>query len=326
MKKGVALGADYIPYKELFKISKLAESLGFNQISVPEIWGHDQVSTITTMLNLTENITVSSGIMNMYSRTPALVAMTAASLSEMSEGRFILGLGLSGPQVVRGLHGRDFKKPIKHTREFVKVVRDLLSYSRAELDSELLGKLSGFRLSFKPSYNVPIHIAALGPRNMRLTSEIADGWIPVFMSKEGLSENIEKMRTSSPTNLENFEITPFILSAVGEDEKIKNLLRAHLGYYFGGMGTFYNEMLKRMGFESEADEIMSKFQKGDVNGAYAAITDEMLYKTCVFGEPADMRDKLENYYKIGVTTPIISVPFRAPPKVAMDTLMVFGNQ
>ncbi len=325
MKIGVTLGADYIPYPDLFRITKLAESLGYDQISVPEIWGHDQVSTITQMLSVTEKIQVSTGIMNMFSRTPALVAMTAASLSEMSAGRFTLGLGLSGPRVVRGFHGREFSKPLRHTREFVKVVRDLLAFRRAELDSELLGHIHGFRLSFKPKYEVPIHIAALGPKNMKLTAEIADGWIPVFMSKDGLAKNIEKMRDHSPNNLENFDVTPFILCAIGNDDRVKDLLRGHLGYYFGGMGTFYNEMLRRMGFETEAENIMQKFQSGDVNGAYAEITDEILHSTCVFGEPSEMRDRMEEYYKIGVTVPMVSVPFRSPPVLVSETLKVFSK-
>ena len=324
MKIGLVLGADYLPFKKAVEIAKFADNLGYTQISVPEIWAHDQISLLSVIAHETSSISIASGIMNMYSRTPALAAMTAASLSEFSSNRFILGLGLSGPKVVENLHGRSFSKPLSHTRDFVAAVRTLLNYERLNLDSKTLGKMQGFKLGFKPvTPDIPIHIASIGPKNIELTAEIADGWIPIMMPAKSLKEKVsEIMEKRERLSLKNqFTITPFILSLQGSDEKTKKLLKAHLGYYLGGMGTFYNKMLARAGFKNEADIIFSKFQKGDVLGAYSAITDEILSAVCLFGSKNQLIENMANYQKINGIVPLLTFPFKSSPEQIKNTLL-----
>jgi F420-dependent oxidoreductase-like protein len=329
MDLGVVLGNDYYPFHDLVDLAKELDTLGYKQISVPEIWGHDSVSLMSTIAYNTTRIKVSSGIINMYSRTPAVVAMTSATIDEFSNGRFILGLGLSGPKVVENLHGRSFKKPIQHTREFVEVLRSFFGNRRINLQSELLGDLRDFKLSFKPiKPDLPIHIAALGPQNIKLTAEIADGWIPVIMPMEEMKSNISQIHQHLKSNnrdISKFDITPFVLTLLGDTDQVKTALRSHLIYYYGGMGDFYNNMLSRSGYEKEANMIKECFKTQDMKGAMAAISDELLSSICVFGTPDEMRAKLMEFYDIGVTRPLLTIPFNTPMEYAVRTLKVLSS-
>ncbi len=324
MELGLTVGADYIPAKKILELTPLAEQLGYSQFSVPEIWGHDAVSLMANLATRTTKAIVSSGILNMFSRTPGLMAMTAASLDELSNGRFTLGLGLSGPAVIENFHGRKFESPLEHTRDFVAMVRMLLNGQRMNYESKTLGKVKGFKLSFELfRKNLPIHIAALGPKNVKLTCEIADGWIPVIMPANAFAKEVETVHgylESFDKEVKNFEITPFVLTAIGEEPETKMLLRGHLAYYFGGMGTFYNNMLQRVGFEKEAKEIRLRWLNGDRKGAAEAVSDELLKETCVFGSISQAKSKLNEFIKAGATRPLLSLPFGCPEDLAMNTI------
>lgn len=321
---GITVSADYIPFQKILEMAPLAEKMGYSQVSVPEIWGHDAVSLLANLATRTRKMILSSGILNMYSRTPGLMGMTAASLDELSEGRFTLGLGLSGPAVVENFHGKQFKKPLQHTRDYVTMVRKLLAGKRMDYESETLGTVKGFKLSLQlVRESLPIHLAALGPKNVKLTAEIADGWIPVIMPLEAFKQEVAKVHDyleEFGKEKSSFEITPFVLCAVSEDEKAIDFLRGHLAYYFGGMGTFYNNMLKRVGFEDEAKQIMLRWKNGDRNGAAKAVTEDLLAQTCVFGSPDEAKRKIMRIIDAGATRPLVSIPFGTTENIVMDTL------
>ncbi|RMG30562.1 MAG: LLM class flavin-dependent oxidoreductase [Methanobacteriota archaeon] len=321
---GLTVSADYIPVNKILEMAPLVEKMGYSQVSVPEIWGHDAVTLLANLATRTQKMILSSGILNMYSRTPGVMAMTAASLDELSNGRFTLGLGLSGPAVVENFHGKKFEKPLTHTKDFISMVRMLLSGKRMDYSSETLGKVKGFKLSMKLTRtDLPIHLAALGPKNVKLTARIADGWIPVIMPLEAFQQEVEKIHgylNEYGRDKGSFEITPFVLCAVSEDETAMDYLRGHLAYYFGGMGTFYNNMLKRVGFEDEARQIMLRWKNGDRKGAAAAVTDGLLEQTCVFGTPKEARNKMMKIINAGGTRPLVSLPFGSPENIVMDTL------
>ncbi len=321
---GITVSADYIPIRKILEMAPLIEKMGYSQVSVPEIWGHDAVTLLANLATRTRTMVLSSGILNMYSRTPGLMAMTAATLDELSNGRFTLGLGLSGPAVVENFHGKKFERPLRHTKDFVNMVRLLLSGKRMDYSSQTLGEVKGFKLSLKlVRNNLPIHIAALGPKNVKLTAQIADGWIPVIMPLEAFQQEVKKIHTyldEFEKDKSRFEITPFVLCAVSEDDSAMDYLRGHLAYYFGGMGTFYNNMLKRVGFEDEAHQIMLRWKNGDRKGAAAAVTDGLLEQTCVFGSASEAKQKISKIIAAGATRPLVSIPFGTPENIIMDTL------
>ncbi len=320
---GVVVGADYLPAKALLQYAPQIEALGYSQISVPEIWGHDSISLLANLAYITKSARLSTGILNMYSRTPGVVGMTAVSLDELSGGRFTVGLGLSGPKVIEGFHGRKFTKPLQHTRDFVTMLRLLLSGQRLDYQSDTLGLVKGFKLSVNPvRENQPIHIASLGPKNVKLTTEIADGWIPVIMPLNAFKEEVQtvyKHLDEFNKPRDSFQITPFVLAGIGSDPKTKLLLQGHLAYYFGGMGTFYNNMLKRIGYEEEAEDIRLKWLNGDRQGAALSVTDEILNQTCLMGSKNDAIEQLVRIMKAGATTPLVTVPFGSTVEMAVQT-------
>ncbi|MCE7734935.1 MAG: LLM class flavin-dependent oxidoreductase, partial [Candidatus Heimdallarchaeota archaeon] len=277
MDLGIVLSSDYLPAHDLIKMAPLVDQLGYSQISVPEIWGHDAFSLISVLSQVTNKVELATGIVNIFSRTAATMAMTVASIDEMSRGRFTLGLGLSGPAVIENLHGMKFAKPMTRTKEYVEILRTLLNGKRLNHETSQLGNLRSFSISIKNiRKEIPIHIAALGPKNIELTANIADGWIPVIMPITAFKEEVEKVKSLVPADKSEFAITPFVLSIAGDEKEEMNLLRNHLAYYFGGMGTYYNSMLKRVGFEEEADIIMNLWKKGKIKEAVASVTDELL--------------------------------------------------
>ncbi len=324
---GIVISADYFPLKQIIDIIPLVEKQGYNQISVPEMWGHDIVTQLTIIALKTKKIHFSSGIINMFSRSPGLVAMTSATLQELSEGRFILGLGLSGPKVVENLHGKNFDKPLKRTKEFVQIVKTLLNNERLHFPDSTYGKLIDFKLSFKNKYSTKIHIAALGPKNMKLAAKIADGWIPVLMPLEAFRQQVDTMHKHLKNygkQKDDFDITPFVLALKGDNKKTITLLKNHLAYYFGGMGNFYNNMLSRMGYEEIANEIRILWAKGNRKEAAEAIPLELLEDTCIMGTQKKMKEKLQDYYEAGATTPLVSLPFGTNIDKAIETIKILS--
>jgi len=308
----------------------MLDDLGYYQVSVPEIWGHDAISLLSVLAHTTKKIRLATGIITVFSRTPALVAMTAASIDELSDGRFVLGLGLSSPKVIGNWHGIPFKAPLTRTQEFVEVLRSIFKRDRMNFETKELGTLKDFRISIpKVRAEIPIHLASIGPKNIELTANIADGWIPIFMPLDEFSSEINKVRSyldKYGRDKSNFEITPAIPAIFGNGEKEKELLRSHMGYYFGSMGDFYNNLLKRVGFEEEADLIKSHYMKGDVLNGNRAITDEILNEVCIFGSKDEALEKIAKLHKIGVTCPMLQLPFRTPLDVAMNTYREFAPE
>ncbi len=320
MEIGLVLSADYLPSKQIIKMAPLLDQLGYAQVSVPEIWGHDALSLLSILAQNTRKVRLATGIVNIFSRTPAVMAMTAASIDEVSRGRFVLGLGLSGPKVIENLHGMHFNKPIRRTREYVEVLRTLLAGKRLRYDSELLGNMTGFKISIRDIRpDIPIHIAALGPKNISQTARIADGWIPVIMPLPSFTQAVIDVKKEVPEG-KDFAITPFVLTISGDEPHKMDLLRGHLAYYFGGMGSFYNNMLKRVGFEEEADTISDLWKRGKISEACAAVSDELLALTTVHGSQQEMEDQMIAIIKAGATCPLVTVPFKTSVEDATDTV------
>jgi F420-dependent oxidoreductase-like protein len=310
---------------ELVPLVQRAETLGFDSVWAAESWGTDAVTVLAWMAACTSRIKVGSAIMQIPGRTPANTAMTAATLDLMSGGRFLLGLGTSGPQVVEGWHGQPWGKPLVKTREYVEIVRTALRRELVQHDGEHyripyhgpgesgLGK--PLKLMLRPlRAEIPIYLAAIGPKNVALAFEIADGWLPVFVVPE-------RFRDAYGTPPENFEIAATVNVLVGDDvDALRNSLKPHVALYVGGMGAkgknFYNALVSRYGWEAEAAEIQELYLAGKQREAVAAVPDELVDAVSLVGPKERIRERLEAWRETPVTTLLVG----SPQPEALETL------
>jgi F420-dependent oxidoreductase-like protein len=300
-----------------------AERLGFDSIWTAEAYGSDAVVPASWIAARTSRIHVGTAIMQIPGRTPAMAAMTAMTLDALSGGRFRMGLGVSGPQVVEGWHGQPFGKPIAKTREYVAIVRAVL---RREKPVEYRGHYyqvpyggpdaTGLGKPLKSIVHgradLPIYLAAIGPKNVALAAEIADGWIPIFFSphrmkmyREWLDEGF---RISGPKP--RFDIMPSAAVVVGADvDACRAVIKPRLALYVGGMGArgqnFYNQLAQRYGYEDAARRIQDLFLSGQKKEAEAAVPDALVDEVALCGPRDRIRERLAAWKEAGVTTLMI---------------------
>ena len=307
--------------KEMVRAAEIADEAGMDTLWIPEAWGYDQVPIITEMALKTKRLKIGTGIMNCFSRSPGLIAMTAGTLDDISEGRFVLGLGTSGQNVVEGFHGIPFEKPLQRLREYVEIVHLLLAGERlANHKGEIFPNTRPFKLAFTPPRKrVPIYIASLARKSVRMAGEIADGWIPTFwpmhLYKEGITW-IEEGAAKSGRDPKEIDVAPFITTVPIDDlETAKSFARQPIGFYIGGMGKFYHQMLTRAGYGPEVDKVRKLYEEGKRDEAYAAVDDKILEATAALGPMDVVKAKLEDFRAAGVTNPIVSYPTGAPEKM-----------
>jgi F420-dependent oxidoreductase-like protein len=320
MKLGLSLG--YAPPgtnpADLFPLVEEAERLGFDSVWVAEAWGTDAVSVLGWLAARTERIKLGSAIMQIPGRTPANTAMTAATLDLLSNGRFLLGLGTSGPQVVEGWHGQPWGKPLGKTREYVEIVRAALRRDVVEQQGEhyripwdgpgATGLGKPLKLMLRPlRAEIPIYLAALGPKNVALAAEIADGWLPIFVAPERFEDAFGPSLAAAPAD---FEIAATVSVFVGDDvAALRDALRPHVALYVGGMGTkgrnFYNALVRRYGWEEEAERIQELYLGGKQREAIAAVPDELVDAVSLIGPKERIADRLEAWRETPVTTLVL---------------------
>jgi F420-dependent oxidoreductase-like protein len=311
------------------------EVAGIDTIGVPEAYGVDAVSLLGYLAGRTERVKIAAGILPIYSRTPTLIAMTAAGLDEVSDGRFILGLGASGPQVVEGWHGVAYDAPLGRTREIVEICRAVWSRDRLVHQGkhyqiplpEGVGTGLGKPLKLIASplrSRIPIHLAALGDKNIALTAEIADGWLPFMFVPERAEavwgDALARGRERRAADLGPLDISaggPFaITGSADEARRLRELGRPRLALYIGGMGSaganFYNDVARRYGFTDAAREVQRRYLSGDKPGAEQAVPAELVEGTSLIGDESYLRDRLQAYAAAGVTTVQIT-PVGADP-------------
>ena len=309
---------------ELVDLARRAEARGYEAVFVPESWGYDAVTTLTELAVHTSRIKLGTGILPIWSRTPALLAMTAASLDELSGGRLILGLGISGPVVVRDWHGIGFDRPLQRTREAIAIIRLALAGDRVTHDGEIF-QVERFRLECSPPRaRIPIYLASIGPKNLQLTGEVADGWLPIYCSPEGLAFMAQEVAAGAKVagrDSASLEVAPYILACLSEDvEAGRRLVGRHLAYYIGGMGTFYFNLMQRSGFGPEAQAVQAAWQRGDRAGAAGQMSDAMLASLSLTGSPEACHAQLDRYRSAGATLPILMPPRSATTEMIRRTL------
>jgi F420-dependent oxidoreductase-like protein len=301
-----------------------AERLGYDSVWTSEAYGSDAVSPAAWILARTSRIHVGTGIMQIPARTPAMTAMTAMTLDALSGRRFLLGLGVSGPQVVEGWHGQAYGKPLGRTREYVSIVRAILAREKpvshsgehyqipyAGPGATGLGKPLRSILHGRP--DLPIYLAAIGPRNVALAAEIADGWLPVFFSPDraalfrpALDEGFAR-RAPGLAPRERFDIAPTVPVVCGPDvAACRAHVKPRLALYIGGMGAagrnFYNDLASRYGYDADARRIQALYLAGKKDEAIAAVPDALVDEVALCGPRERIRDRLAAYRAAGVTT------------------------
>ncbi|WP_335999043.1 TIGR04024 family LLM class F420-dependent oxidoreductase [Halorientalis halophila] len=297
----------------LVEQAQTAERLGYDRAWLPETWGRDAVTTLTSIAHGTEEIGIGTSIMPIYSRSAALIGQTAATLQEVSDGRFRLGLGPSGPIVIENWHGQDFANPLKYTRETVDVVKQVLSGERVSYDGEYFD-LDGFRLRCEPPEPVPkIDAAGMGPKSVELAGRFSDGWHALMLTKEGIRDRMEDFDHGSDLGDQDRseqQVTLSLTCCVDEDrERARRLVKQHICFYVGGMGTFYRDAIARQGYEDLAYEIADNWNDGDRDRLVAEFPDELLDELAIAGTPEECADRIDEFEAIdGVTSASVSFP------------------
>jgi F420-dependent oxidoreductase-like protein len=294
-----------------------AERLGYDSVWAAEAYGSDAATILAWIAAQTSRIRIGSAIFQMPARSPAMTAMTAATLDQLSGGRMILGIGSSGPQVAEGWHGQRFARQIQRTREYVSVVRMALERRRVEYHGETIelplpdGPGKALKLTIAPvQERIPIYLAAIGPNNTRLAGEIADGWIPTLFSPEHVSQLrplLEEGAARAGRDLDGFDIAPTVNVFVSDDlAAARDAMRPYLALYVGGMGSrernFYNQLVQRYGFEDAARRVQDLYLDGLRDEAAAALPDELIDLVTLCGPPDRVRDRLGLYREAGVGT------------------------
>ena len=300
---------------ELIELAREAERLGYASAWAAEAWGVDAVTPLAWLGALTSEIGLGTAIMQLPGRSPANTAMTATTLDLLSGGRFLLGLGTSGPQVVEGWHGQPWGKPLVKTREYVEIVRTVLRRERLEHHGEHydiplqggtgLGK--PLKLMARPvRAQIPIYLAAIAPKAVEQALELADGWLPIFWSPEQARSvfPLERVR-------DGFDVSPTAPAVVTDDvASARDSLKEYYSFYIGGMGArsrnFYNDLFARYGYEAEAREVQELFLDGKQREAAAKVPDAFVDEVALVGPVERIRDRLAAWRESGATSLLVS--------------------
>ena len=309
------VGADDV--RGQLRLTRRAEELGFDVVWAAEAYGSDSPTLLAWLAAQTSRIGIGSAVMQIPARTPALTAMTAATLDLLSEGRFHLGLGVSGPQVSEGWHGVRFAAPLGRTREYVAIVRSALARETVAYDGEHFqlplpdGPGKPLKLTVAPyRADLPIYLAAVGPKNLQLAGEIADGWLAVFFAPAFAGELLAEIATGRARTQEpatDFDVVASVPLSVGPDPRAcADPIRPQAALYVGGMGSreqnFYNQLAVRMGFAEAAATVQDLYLDRRHRDAMAAVPYEFIDATSLLGPRERLADKLAELAAAGVTT------------------------
>jgi F420-dependent oxidoreductase-like protein len=286
-----------------------AESCGLDSVWVSETWGSDAVALAAAIASGTERIGVGTGVLQMPARTPATTAMAALTLDHLSGGRFRLGLGVSGPQVVEGWHGVPYGRPLERTRAYVEIVRAALRREGPLMHEGAVyplpvpgGPGKPLKMNVRPlRSDIPVYVAAMGPRNVALAAEVADGWLPLFFSPEHVDA------FALPALPEAFDVAPMVQTAIGDDvAAMRDAVRPQIALYVGAFGSrdrnFYKDLVSRFGFEAEAQAIQDAALDGRMTDAVGAVPDALVDAVALVGPVERVRDRLAAYAEAGATT------------------------
>ncbi len=292
-----------------------AERLGVDSVWVPEFWGYDALTPLGAVAAVTDTIRIGTGIVQLGTRTPAMLAMSALTLQRLSGGRFLLGIGTSGPQVMEGWHGVPFAKPVTRTRETIEILRRVTAGERLEYDGDIYqlplpgGEGKPLRAAVPPAH-VPVYLASLGPANLRLTGAAADGWIGNSFFCETADVFFDEIRAgaeSAGRSLSDIDLTVAVSCEITDDVEAAGRRHASgFAFTFGAMGSatsnFYNDAFARQGFGDDVAEVQRLWLAGDREAAAARVPIEIGLRVNLIGPPEEIRRRLRGYRDCGVDT------------------------
>ncbi|MDG1112385.1 MAG: LLM class F420-dependent oxidoreductase [Pseudomonadales bacterium] len=327
MKVAIGIGSAYYngdDWDELVDYTVAADSMGVDYVWSAEAWGMDAIVPLAYLAAKTQHIKLGTGIMQISSRVPPMIAMTAQSLRTVSNNRFVLGLGVSGPQVVEGLHGASFAKPLSRLRECVDIIKLGLASERIAYEGKhyVLPRPGGegkpIRLSQPPQADLPIYLATLGPKAMEMTGELANGWLGTSFMPEQADIFLEPLlRGLAKSGRTLADIDVQVGGSLEIDDDVERLIEARrpaMAFTLGGMGSaktnFYNDAFKRAGYAEAAEEVQALWVSGDKEAAIRAVPDEMVLKTNLIGTREMIVERIKAYAAAGVTTLRISTSGR----------------
>ena len=320
LKLGVQLGYwGAQPPTNLIELAQEAESLGFDSLWTAEAWGSDAFTPLAYIAAHTKRIKLGTAVAQLSARTPTATAMATLTLDHLSQGRMILGLGVSGPQVVEGWYGQPFSKPLARTREYIDIIRQVLRreapvtndgphYPLPYSGEGAWGLGKPLRPITHPlRADVPIFMGAEGPKNVALAAEIADGWLPLYYSPFRQEVYADSLKNRKP----DFQISQFVICNIDDNlERALTPVKAMLGFYIGGMGAkkhnFHMELMARMGFEAEAKKIQDLFMEGKRAEAIAAVPDQFADEVSLCGSVDRIRERLDAWRETPVTTLLLA--------------------
>ena len=320
---GVVMGSETLPGPLLIEMAKRSEALGYEALWVGETWGHDGIAVLTRLALATSRVKLGSSVISIFSRTPGMLAQGIATLDEISGGRAILGLGPSSRNLVEGWHGVPFDRPIARTRELVPLLRRILSGERVDHEGEFY-RMQGLRLPFRPARReVPIYLAALSPKHLALTGEVADGWLPTFFAPEKLDDfrvHMEQGAARAGRSLDAVTFSPWMLTCAASDPAVaRGLAREHIAFFVAAYGDAYKKLVRHYGFDEEVDTLLELW-KTDRANLGKGVSDRLLDAVAITGTAEQCRERFMGLHDLGVEMPALQMPARAPIEVVRETL------
>ncbi|HEU0028550.1 MAG TPA: LLM class flavin-dependent oxidoreductase [Ktedonobacterales bacterium] len=308
-----------------------ADELGYDSVWLGEAWGYELFTSLADLVRVTSRIKLGAGVANVFSRTPALIASTIATLDERSGGRMLLGLGTSGPQVVEHWHGVPYKKPLRRLREYTEIINAIIARQPLAYTGEVFRLERGFALRFHPPRtHVPIYIASLTDKSIIQTGAIADGVLPTYWPAHAYPEMrrlLDEGSASAGRPAGSVKIASYIMSEILLDERerepARRRARGPIAFYIGRMGTFYAEMLSAHGFASDVEAVKKGWASGQ-QAAIAAVSDALLDATAIVGLPDEICARLREWTALGLDEPLLSLP-QADPESVMERLAALAR-
>lgn len=317
------MASETLPGPLLIEVARRAEELGYDTLWVGETWGHDAFSVLTRLAHHTSRVQLGTCVISIFGRSPGMLAQGIATLDEISEGRAILGLGPSSRNLVEGWHGVPFDRPISRMRELVPLMRLILSGERVDFEGEFY-RMRGLKLAFRPPRKkIPIYLAALSPRHLELTGELADGWLPTFFAPSRLASlrtHIERGAATAGRSLDTITFAPWMLTCASSNpEEARALARQHIAFFVAAYGDAYQKLVRRYGFEEEVDRLQELW-KTDRKRLTSGVSDALLDAVAITGTPETCRERFGEMRELGIELPAVQPPAESPVRVVLETL------
>jgi len=317
---------------DIVSCSRSAEDAGVESVWISEAWGRDAFLALAAIAAATKRIKCATGIVNVYSRSPATIATSTATLDELSNGRAILGVGSSGALVIERWHGLRYDQPFARIRETTAIVRQILAGGQLRFQGDIF-HVSDFRLAVPPpSHKIPIYLAALGPKMLKLAGRIADGVLLYLCPLPKIADAVAEVRkgtAKAKNQSEKVDVAAFLPTVVSQSqEKAQQAIAAAIAYYVGGMGTYYHRIVSESGFETQANRIRAAWQSGDRAGAITAVSAELVDSIGLAGPPDQCKRKLEEFRKAGIDLPILSfyMPNNESAEIARESIKALAAE